>query len=215
MKDRRARRRAETQEEILRIALDVMAEEGVAALTMATVARRLGVQPPSLYKYFPSRAAVYDALFERGQLGYLHAVRQAAEGMEPGLEAMGASLEAGARWIMGNQVLAQLLFWRPVPGFRPSEQAYAPALGIHAHFKGLIEGAVARGEVHQDAAGEEGLALAASLIAGVVSQQLANQPEAGYEDGAYTRLVPRLPGIFAASYPCRGKGRKMPGERVN
>ncbi|WP_181019401.1 TetR/AcrR family transcriptional regulator [Nonomuraea typhae] len=203
MTDRRARRRAETQEEILRISLEVMAADGVAALSMATVARRLGIQPPSLYKYVPSRAAVYDALFERGQHGYLQAVRQAAEGMEPGLAAMGASLEAGARWIMANQVLAQLLFWRPVPGFHPSEQAYAPALAIRRHFATLIEGAAARGEVAPEAAGEQGLALAASLIAGVVSQQLANQPDATYEDGVFTRLVPRLTEVFAAAYPPR------------
>ncbi|HEY6429119.1 MAG TPA: helix-turn-helix domain-containing protein, partial [Acidimicrobiales bacterium] len=61
--DRRARRRQETIEEILAIARDVMAEEGVNGLSLAEVARRLGVQPPSLYKYFPSLMAIYDALF--------------------------------------------------------------------------------------------------------------------------------------------------------
>ncbi|SEG85900.1 DNA-binding transcriptional regulator, AcrR family [Nonomuraea solani] len=196
--DRRTRRRAETQDEILAIALDVMAEEGVAGLSLATVARRLGVRPPSLYKYFPSRHAVYDALFKRGQEGYLAAVR-APGGV--GLRGMGASLEAGARWIMDNQVLAQLLFWRPVPGFSPSPESYAPALAIHEHFAALIGQAIERGELHPDAAGNEGLALAASLIAGVISQQLANQPGVTYEEGAFTRLVPRLAGMFAAAYP--------------
>ncbi|GAA4947653.1 AcrR family transcriptional regulator [Nonomuraea thailandensis] len=196
--DRRARRRAETQAEILGIALDVMAEEGVAGLSMATVARRLGIRPPSLYKYFPSRHAVYDALFERGQEGYLAAVRGPGQ---PGLRGMGASLEAGARWIMDNQVLAQLLFWRPVPGFSPSPESYAPALAIHEHFAALIRDAVSRGELHPDAASEDGLALAASLIAGPISQQLANEPDATYEEGRFTRLVPRLPAVFAAVYP--------------
>ena len=65
--DRRARRRQETIEEILDIATEVMTEEGVNGLSLAEVARRLGVQPPSLYKYFPSLMAVYDALFRRGQ----------------------------------------------------------------------------------------------------------------------------------------------------
>ena len=69
--DRRARRRQETIEEILDIAEDVMAEEGVNGLSLAEVARRLGVQPPSLYKYFPSLMAVYDAIFLRGQLEHL------------------------------------------------------------------------------------------------------------------------------------------------
>lgn len=198
---RRARRRAETQEEILGIALDVMAEEGAAGLSLSTVARRLGVRPPSLYKYFPSRHAVYDALFTRGQEGYLAAVRGAARPHEPGLGAMRAALEAGARWIMDNQTLAQLLFWRPVPGYTPSPEAYAPALAVHEHFAGLVRGAVARGELHPDAAGQEGLDLASSLIAGVVSQQLANEPGATYDEGRYTRLVPRLTALLAAAYP--------------
>ncbi|WP_214326712.1 TetR/AcrR family transcriptional regulator [Nonomuraea sediminis] len=202
MTDRRARRRAETQAEILDLALEVMAEDGVAGLSLSTVARRLGIQPPSLYKYFPSRHAVYDALFERGQEQYLQAVRQAATGLA-GLRALGASMEAGARWIMANQVLAQLLFWRPVPGFQPSPEAYAPALAIHEHFATVIRGAVRLGELHPDAASEEGLALAASLIAGPVSQQLANQPAVSYEEGLFTRLVPRLPGLLAAAYPPR------------
>ena len=66
--DRRARRRQETIEEILDIAREVMTEEGVNGLSLAEVARRLGVQPPSLYKYFPSLMAIYDALFRRGQI---------------------------------------------------------------------------------------------------------------------------------------------------
>lgn len=199
--DRRARRRAETLEEILGIALEVMAEEGVAGLSLSEVARRLGVRPPSLYKYFPSRHAVYDALFERGQRAYLEAVRAGAAGHEPGLAAMAAALEAGARWVMANQVLAQLMFWRPVPGFEPSERAYAPALEVHAHMTALTRAAIERGELHPDAAGEEGLALGSSLIAGLLSQQLANEPDAPFEEGRFTRWVTRLPRILAALYP--------------
>src|SRR5580704_191737 len=92
--DRRARRRQETIQEILDIATDVMTEEGVNGLSLAEVARRLGVQPPSIYKYFPSLMAVYDALFRRGQVEHLEAMRQAMAGADPGLEALTAGLEA-------------------------------------------------------------------------------------------------------------------------
>jgi AcrR family transcriptional regulator len=44
--DRRARRRRETIEEILDVALQVMATEGMAALSLAEVARRMGMRPP-------------------------------------------------------------------------------------------------------------------------------------------------------------------------
>ena len=53
-----------------------MAEEGVNGLSLAEVARRLGVQPPSIYKYFPSLMAVYDAIFLRGQLEHLEVMRR-------------------------------------------------------------------------------------------------------------------------------------------
>src|SRR5579862_1153342 len=82
--DRRARRRLETIEEILDIATEVMTEEGVNGLSLAEVARRLGVQPPSLYKYFPSLMAVYDALFLRGQVENLDEMRRAMAGSRPG-----------------------------------------------------------------------------------------------------------------------------------
>src|SRR5215471_526944 len=115
--DRRARRRLETIDEILQIARDVMTDEGVNGLSLAEVARRLGVQPPSLYKYFPSLMSVYDALFLRGQRAHLEVVRDAMAAAEPGLAAIEAGLDASGRWSLQHRALAQLLFWRPVPSF--------------------------------------------------------------------------------------------------
>ena len=73
--DRRARRRQETIDEILDIAVAIMCEEGVNGLSLSEVARRLGVQPPSIYKYFPSLMAIYDELFLRGQSVHLEVMR--------------------------------------------------------------------------------------------------------------------------------------------
>src|SRR3954449_5189619 len=64
--DRRQRRRLETIEEVLDIAAEIMAEQGVAGLSVGEIARRMGIRPPSLYVYFPSKNALYDALFARG-----------------------------------------------------------------------------------------------------------------------------------------------------
>lgn len=57
-----------------------MTEEGVNGLSLAGIARRLGVQPPSLYKYFSSLMAVYDELFHQGQAEHLAVMRQAMAG---------------------------------------------------------------------------------------------------------------------------------------
>src|SRR5215510_753994 len=92
--DRRARRRQETIDEILDLAEAIMTEEGVNGLSLAEVARRLGVTSPSLYKYFPSLMAVYDALFARGAREQLEAMRAGMVGVELGLPALVAGLEA-------------------------------------------------------------------------------------------------------------------------
>ena len=130
--DRRARRRQETIEEILDIAETVMLEEGVNGLSISEIARRLGVQPPSIYKYFPSLLAVYDALFQRGQHAHLEVMRAAMADATPGLDALTKGLEASGRWALANRAVAQLLFWRPVPSFEPSAEAMAPSLEMVA-----------------------------------------------------------------------------------
>src|SRR5258708_4445679 len=117
--DRRHRRRQETIEEVLDVAAAIMAEQGVGGLSVGEIARRMGIRPPSLYVYFPSKHALYDALFARGARLVLAT-----------MEALQASLPAGAtleqqlqiaaatfvRWSVDHQAYSQLLFWRPVPG---------------------------------------------------------------------------------------------------
>src|SRR3954447_23615029 len=122
--DRRQRRRQESIEEILDVALELMAEQGVAGLSLGEVARRLGIRPPSLYVYFASKNALYDAVFARGSREVLDAIRAITpEVMDESQSLEAALLVAGqtmVRWSVEHPVYSQLLFWRPVPGFEPS-----------------------------------------------------------------------------------------------
>src|SRR3712207_2241788 len=74
--DRRRRRRQETIEQVLDVAVEVMSDQGVAGLTLGEVARRMGIRPPSLYVYFDGKNALYDALFERGWRELLDVMRE-------------------------------------------------------------------------------------------------------------------------------------------
>jgi AcrR family transcriptional regulator len=199
--DRRARRRQQTIDEILDVAIQVMAEEGVAGLSLSEVARRMGIQPPSLYKYFPSKLALYDALFQRGARENLATFRAAAAQAEPGWAALLAGLEAIMRLGLDHQVVAQLLNWRPVPGFEPSPAAFAPSIQFIQEVHRLLQVAADRGQLHPDAASEEGTALLSVLVTGVMSQQLANQPDATFQQGRFTRLTPQALELFRCAYP--------------
>lgn len=198
--DRRQRRRRQTIAEILEVALEVMGEEGVAGLSLSEVARRMDIAPPSLYKYFSSKLAVYDALFAQGVRQQKAAVEAAVDGVEPGLPALRAGTAAVVRWSVEHPVLAQLLFWRPVPGFEPSPEAFAPAVEVMEHLRQVIQNTVDRGQLHPDAASDRGLALFTCLTGGVISQQLANEPGADFTAGRFTTLTPEVVDMFVRRY---------------
>jgi AcrR family transcriptional regulator len=210
--DRRARRHQETIEEILDIADAVMLEEGVNGLSLAEVARRLGVQPPSLYKYFPSLMAVYDALFLRGQREHLAVLRDAMAAAEPGLAALTAALDASGRWSVENRALAQLLFWRPVPSFEPSAEAFEPSVEMVALFRNGLADAVAAGELGPEADSEEATYLLSIFAAGAFSQTIANEPELPWGEGRFSPLFPKLMSLLPAAYPPKPKPKRRGGD---
>jgi len=209
--DRRARRRQETIAEILDIAEDVMTEEGVNGLSLVEVARRLGVRPPSMYRYFPSLMAIYDALFRRGQLEHLGVLRQAMAGAEPGLDALTAGLEASGRWALANRAIAQLMFWRPVPSFEPSADAFAPSLEMVALQRAAMADAVVAGQLGPEADSDEAVCLVSTLIVGVLSQAMANEPDLRWGQGRFTPTFPRLMKLLVAAYPPTASGPKSRG----
>jgi AcrR family transcriptional regulator len=210
--DRRTRRRNQTVQEILDVAIGVMAEEGVAALSVSEVARRMGLRPPSLYQYLPSRMAIYDALFERAAQQALAIAEQYSDEIarDPVGAIVGAQ-QATLAWEVANPVLAQLLHWRPVPGFRPSARAYAPAVRQVELLTEALRAAVHAGQLAPAAAAEDGVALYTVLASGVISQQLANEPSAPPGQGRFTRLTPAVLEMFFRYYAAQ---EEAPNDRI-
>ena len=207
--DRRARRRQETIAEILAIAEVVMAEEGVNGLSLSEVARRLGVKPPSIYKYFDSLMAIYDALFEQGQRDHVEVMRAAMRAAEPGLDALAAGLEASCRWCLAHPAMAQLLFWRPVPSFEPTPQAMAPSVEMVQLQRLALAEAVAAGELGADADSDEAVFVASIFVSGVIGQAIANEPGLPWGEGRFSPLFPKLLGTLTALYPARATRRRV------
>lgn len=199
--DRRALRRQQTISEILDIAVEVMTAEGVNGLSLAEVARRLGVQPPSLYKYFPSLLAIYDALYLRGMQEHLEVMRAAMADAEPGLPALTAGLDASGRWLTRNRAVGQLMFWRPVPSFEPSPAAFALSLEMVALQRAALAQAVALGQLGPAADGDDAVFAISILIAGTFSQATANEPEQPWGQGRFSPHFPRLMALLPELYP--------------
>jgi AcrR family transcriptional regulator len=210
--NRRLLRRQQTIEEALDAAVAIMEEAGVGGLSMSEIARRLGMRQPSLYKYFPSLHAVYDALFARGLAGTGAAIQAAAGEGPRGVVTIRAAGRALVRWAVENPALAQLLYWRPVPGFAPTAATFAPSVALMDRLRVAFAAAVQAGELHPGAATEEAPRLFTIVLSGLISQQLANEPGAGYDSGMFTSLTDTALDMLFARYAPPGRtGTGSPG----
>lgn len=188
-------RRARVIDAIVAAATEVMTEGGAASLSLGEVARRVGMRTPSLYGYFGSRAALCDEIFRRGWESYR--ALNAGVVITPESDLVGLVSEAVRRavdWANEHRAAAELMFWRPIPAWHPSPAAFAPAIASMADAVDAFAAARAVGLLRPDADPEEAAQVMAALIAGVVSQQLANEPGAPAESGRTSRYAD----VFAA-----------------
>lgn len=167
MRDRRSDRRQETIDEILETAWRLARAEGLAAFSLRELAREVGMRPQSLYSYFESKHAIYDAMYAQG-------CRQFADGQtrwELSGEAL-ADLRMVLRFFVGfcadDPVRFQLLFQRTIPGFEPSAASFALSLDSLATL-----------QRHLAALGIDdpgALDLFTALGQGLADQQVSNDP---------------------------------------
>jgi AcrR family transcriptional regulator len=188
------------RDEALDHAVDLMTTDGVGALTVTEVARRMGIRGPSLYKYFPSRFAMYDALFARGLAAEAAAIRDGAGRAAPGVDQLRAGGAALVRWAVDNPALAQLLHWRPVPGFAPTPETFAQSRQDNDAARTVFTEAVRLGQLRPEADTDEALRLWTVVLSGLISQQMANEPGVGFDVGIFSRLTDRAIEMFLSTY---------------
>ena len=206
--DRRQRRRRETIEQVLDVAVEVMTEQGVAGLTLGEVARRMGIRPPSLYVYFDGKNALYDALFERGWrelLAVVETAQRALGSADPAGDLLAVNV-AFVRWAVEHPAFAPLMFWRPVPGFAPSEDAYRPAVEVTRRGRAMLADLQRSGGLRADADLDLALRTLTALTSGVISQQLSNAPGEPFETGTFTSTLPLLTAMWLSQFAAPGVG---------
>ena len=128
----RARVRAELTAEIIAAAGDELSDVGPAALSLRSVARRLGMVPSALYRYFPSRDSLLTALI----IEAYESVGEAAE-RASGDHAGGSPMDrwlavcgAVRQWGQENPHQWALIYGSPVPGYAAPEVTVNAALRI-------------------------------------------------------------------------------------
>ena len=162
-----AERREAKIAEIVAAAWELARREGVGGVTLRALAGKVGMRQPSLYEYFESKNALYDAMFADGN-------RQLLERLD-GLElprdprrAVKVYMRAFTQFALEDLTRGTLLFERPLPGFEPSPASYAYA-----------QEALQRGVELLAAAGvtDPGdVDCVIAMVAGLVNAQASNDP---------------------------------------
>lgn len=166
-RDRRAERREATRAEILDAAWEMVRAEGLAGLSLRDLARRVGMKAPSLYSYFDSKHAIYDAMFAQGARDYLeHEARTPTTG-DP-LSDLRAALHAFVGFCTEDPVRYQLMFQRTIPGFEPSPETFALSIAGLERLQNRLAGL---GIIDR-----RSLDLLTALGTGLTDQQISNDP---------------------------------------
>src|SRR2546423_6512246 len=168
VRDRRAERHAATRVEILDAAWEQVRANGLAALSLRDLARSIGMQPPSLYSYFDSKNAIYDAMYAQGAQQFVDEQRQSMPTPDDPLEALKAGVHFFVEFCAADFARYQLLFQRTIPGFEPSPQSFKISQDNLAELGELV----ARCGVSDP----EMLDLFTALGTGLADQQLSNDP---------------------------------------
>lgn len=185
---RRQRNREQMTANILNTARAIMREDGVAALSMQELARRMEMRAPSLYNYFTGKMEIYDTLFRLGFRLFSEQTTRVTREAQTWTEEIRMMMEAYMSFALQNPELYQLCFERPVPGFVPSEEslqvsfgALEEAYGRGAHMSRMLEAGLAPEQVTD---------LVIAIMHGLTALHLANEPGLPVGEGRFGSLIP-------------------------
>lgn len=199
-KQRHRRNREEMTEAILTIAREIMREEGAAALNLHEIARRIGIKTPSLYAYFPSKMAIYDALFRQGFLIFAERMNENLQNIPPGLAQLHDAIEAYMLFANENPELYQIMFERPVPGFEPSPESMAISLSSLSRGREAATQAIQSMKRPPDLTAVQINDLVIAMMHGLTSLHQANEPHLPVGEGRFGSLIPAAAQLFKEAW---------------
>lgn len=195
-----AERRAEaTREAVIEAAWTLSRSQGLTGWSMRELAKAVGIKAPTLYAYFVSKDAIYDAMYRQS---YEH--RESSGNAEPYLDTHGKrdAFKLAAHdffdFCTDDPTRYQLMFQRTIPGFEPSQQAYAASLRSYERFAEQL-GAVGVTD-------QADLDLWTAIISGLTAQQISNDPTGD----RWKSLVDTAVDLFCDHVGIPSKGEQQP-----
>src|SRR6478672_13936094 len=104
---------------IVAAAWQLAREHGIGGVSLHALAREVGMRQPSLYEYFASKHALYDAMFAAGNRQLLERLDATKLPHDP-RAALKKGLGVFVDFALEDRARNELLFQRHIPGFSPT-----------------------------------------------------------------------------------------------
>ena len=195
--DWRQARRQSARQAIVDAAWDLVHQEGLSALSLRDLAHRAGITTPTVYAYFDSKNAIYDAMFGQAATQFAEAVAEPFDDDDP-RQVLATAAHRFFDFCASDPARYQLLFQRTLPGFEPSPESYAPAQRALASAQERLALSGITEARHLD--------IWTALLTGLVDQQVSNDPGGD----RWTRLTEEVVTMFLAHCESTGTTRKPP-----
>jgi AcrR family transcriptional regulator len=189
-----AQRREAKASSIVAAAWRLARENGVAGLSLHALARDLGMRQPSLYEYFDSKHALFDAMFADGNRQLLERFDNTRLPRDP-RAALKKFLRTFIEFSIEDRARSALLFQRHIPGFIPSPASYALAEEVLARAVKLMHEAGVNGQGDVDCM--------VAMVSGLIEAQIANDPGGT----RWIRHLDRLVDLYVDDALARSKRR--------
>jgi len=140
------------QEQIAQAALSLVSSQGLKRLSVANVARRVGIVPSGLYRHFHNKDGIIDSVLELIQKMLQANVRTACQETSDPLEQLRRLLNYHIRMIRENQGIPRIIFSQDVYSEHPERETKVyGAIKEYLHQVGdIIRHGQKRGQVRTD-----------------------------------------------------------------
>jgi AcrR family transcriptional regulator len=177
------RRREAKTAAIVAEAWKLAAAHGIGGVSLHALAKAVGMRQPSLYAYFDSKLALYDAMFADGNRRLLEQLDALELPTDP-RAAVKANMRVFVDFAVVDAARGELLFHRPIPGFEPSPESYALAEEVLDRAVELLAAAGMTDPADVDCI--------IAMVAGVIDAQTSNDPGGD----RWTRHLDRLIDLY-------------------
>jgi AcrR family transcriptional regulator len=146
---RAKQRTPELRDHVLRVAVGMLASEGVAGFTTRKVAHEAATSPPAVYELFGDKAGLVREVFFEGFRMLRRRFDDLEETGDPGADLVHV-VEAIRRFVRENPVLSEVMFSRPFADFDPGPSELEAGGAVRRFVVGRVRRCIGAGELAGD-----------------------------------------------------------------